>query len=389
MVMLSEPKYLALENTIRNDVKRGKYKSGQTIPSESQFMREYNISANTVQKAINKLVYEGLLYRIQGKGTFVADRKKIGAKPGSTKRSKSSRDNCIQAILYEPNFFIREFNPLNWFISLNTIKGILDACTRFGYSVRIVAISMKDDIRSKRSALFKKSSSGTIFIQASGYRELIDTLIEKPYPFVIARGVKKEKGFSSVIIDREKGIYDGMQHLLKLGHKRIGFVGGESSNPYNYLKLSGYKKALEKEGISPEDKLIIECGGGVEESYSAVFRLLDLKNFPTAIVFGTDLRAIGGIKAIKERGLSIPRDMAIIGFDDIPEAAQVEPSLTTLHAPNYESGFEATKSLLDLIEGKRHKPKDIILPMKLVIRKSCGNHLDYIRSSEDKGEIEC
>jgi DNA-binding LacI/PurR family transcriptional regulator len=263
---------------------------------------------------------------------------------------------------------MKESNPITWFICFDIFRGILDACPRYGIYATVADLSEKDDLETKRQRLLDGKTQGFIFIQTSGYEDIIEELKEKRCPVVIAHGTGEEKNIGSIVLDRKKGTYDAVQYLIKLGHRRIGFLSGSISSLYYRSKLAGYTKALNDNGIPIENELIQEC----EEPKCEKLKFLELKHRPTAIFACSDYRALDAMRLIKRKGLSIPEDMALIGVDDMPDAETSNPPLTTLHAPNYQSGVEAMELLVKLIKNKSLKKKQIFLAMNLIIRKTCG-----------------
>ena len=137
----------------------------------------------------------------------------------------------------------------------------------------------------------------------------------------------------------------------------------------------GYQRALREAGIASDPRWIAAVHGFLTSAGAEGARmLLALDQPPTAIFAISDLPAIGAMCAVQQTGLRVPQDVAIVGFNDIPVAAFVNPSLTTVAAPAYEMGLEAMKMLQNLISGKQPHQKNILLPISLVIRQSCGEH---------------
>lgn len=176
---------------------------------------------------------------------------------------------------------------------------------------------------------------------------------------------------NSVGATKWQGSYDSTTYLFELGHRRIGFITGRMEVAGARARLDGYKTCLAKHGI-PFDPLLV-CEGDFLASGGAkgAIKLLSLAEPPTAVLASSDQSALGVMSVLNERGLRIPEDVSVVGFDDLPEAAYVRPSLTTVHQPLWEMGKIAARILIDSIENPSHEVQQVELPAKLVIRDSC------------------
>jgi LacI family transcriptional regulator len=169
-------------------------------------------------------------------------------------------------------------------------------------------------------------------------------------------------------IDYMSGMEEAVRHLVKLGHSEICFVTGESNLETG--RLDAYKTCMENAELRYDNRHIQLSEFSVEGGYRAVRRLLERGVRPTAVIAASDAMAIGGIKAFNEDGYSVPRDVSIVGFDDIDVSAYIEPSLTTVRIFKEEIGKAAVKLLMDRLYDNRQLPYKLILPVELVIRKS-------------------
>jgi LacI family transcriptional regulator len=191
---------------------------------------------------------------------------------------------------------------------------------------------------------------------------------------VVLVGLVKDNYVTSVHPDGIQGGYLGIRHLISLGHRRIGCVTGYNSGHSNTeLRLTGYKKALSEAGIEFEPELVVEGKFSIGGAASATRSLLELPVPPTAIYSVSDPMAIGVYKAVQENGLQIPRDISVVGFDDIKLAAHLFPGLTTVGMNKYEMVKTAVQVLLDQIDGKSKSKSnmEITFPVRLIERNSC------------------
>lgn len=160
------------------------------------------------------------------------------------------------------------------------------------------------------------------------------------------------------------------QHLLELGHRRIGTVTGPEARIVTQSRLHGYQRALEAADIPYDPRLVEEGNWEVEGGYEAAQRLLKRAPDITALFVQNDTMAIGVLSALHGLGRHVPQDCSVVGCDDIPLAAYTIPPLTTVHIPFYETGEAAVRLLLDLIANQREETQRILLPVSLVKRQS-------------------
>ncbi len=163
-----------------------------------------------------------------------------------------------------------------------------------------------------------------------------------------------------------------MAHLLGLGHRRIGFIHGVARRALGAERLLAYRRALRSAGLPAEDDLVVHCGPTLEDGLAGALRLLDLTPRPTAIVGVNDLMAMGALQAAAQRGLSVPRDLSVAGFDDIDLAPYLVPPLTTVRAGSEEIGRQAARLLFQRIQDPGLPIQRIDMPAHLVIRGSTG-----------------
>ncbi|MDQ7053640.1 MAG: LacI family DNA-binding transcriptional regulator [candidate division KSB1 bacterium] len=179
---------------------------------------------------------------------------------------------------------------------------------------------------------------------------------------------------SAVLIDNISGAREAVAYLVQKGHQRIAFLGGDLQHPSIKERLQGYRLALAEYGMAVDEALIVtdQPNTGFDDGEVGMRKLLE-KNVPfTAVFAGNDAMAIGAMRVLRERGLHIPDDVAVIGFDDTEAAALVTPPLTTVHVDKVELGAAALRCIVDLAEARRKKCHKILIPTHLVIRESSG-----------------
>ena len=175
----------------------------------------------------------------------------------------------------------------------------------------------------------------------------------------------------TVIADNERAGYEATRHLVGSGHQRVACVAGFPEIAISGMRLAGYRRALGELGIPVRETLIAREDFGNRGGYEAMNRLLDLAEPPTAVFACNDLMAMGAICAASKRSLRVPRDVAIMGCDDIALAAFTNPSLTTVALPKHRLGASAVELLIHRIENGSQAVERQVLPVHLVIRDSC------------------
>ncbi|HMQ62985.1 MAG TPA: LacI family DNA-binding transcriptional regulator [Flavilitoribacter sp.] len=256
---------------------------------------------------------------------------------------------------------------------VDMIRGIEATAYNQGYSV-IIGNFSQNKSRSEMYIDILKSEGVNGFIVAPVNNEdpKVRELIKSGYQVTCVDRDMEGVEVDSVKINNEEAAYGAIKHLINLGHKRIGHVGGQWDIPTTKSRLAGYKRALLESGLPIEEELIITRSSDFQNGVEATTALLDLNRPPTAVFTGNNLLTLGALRAIHARELKIPSDIAIVGFDDMYWSELLNPPLTAVHQDGFEIGRRATELLLSrLVEPNRPCIK-VILDAKLRIRKSCG-----------------
>jgi LacI family transcriptional regulator len=216
------------------------------------------------------------------------------------------------------------------------------------------------------------TTDGAILVLAHGQSQHLDTLRRNKIPFVVVdhRG-ELGSDVPSVGATNWFGGRTAVEYLVSLGHRHVAVISGPTTLQCSRDRLAGYRAALEDAGI-PVDPRLIRPGGFIQSSgYEQTCALLDLADPPTAIFAGSDAQAMGVYSALHARGLSIPTDMSVVGFDDVSIAELVTPALTTVRQPLAEMGRTATRMLLRLISKEPLDSMRVELTTNLIVRASC------------------
>ncbi len=269
--------------------------------------------------------------------------------------------------------------------STELARAVRETLINQGYSLFICISehSAKEDILAFES-LANHSVDGIIVATRSNESgdKYLRGIVEANIPVVVIGRDFQHEDVDFVSPENLKGGFEATQHLIDLGHKRIGFIGANLKSGTGLKRLQGYLKALEQHNIPVDERLVTGRNEDISEvpgysteeiGFEGMKRLLTLPNPPTAIFARNDFTAIGAISAIKEAGLRIPEDIAIVGFDDISLAVRTSPPLTTVRQPMRLEGQIAAEMLLERIESKEKiSRRERILNCELIVRESTG-----------------
>ena len=199
----------------------------------------------------------------------------------------------------------------------------------------------------------------------------LELALDDDYPFVVVDPLMPlDERIPSVAAAHRSGADQAMGHLLALGHRRIGAITGPPGWVATEERLAGYQAALTAAGIAPDPDLVVASDYEFAPGAEAAAVLLDVPKPPTAIFAFNDAIALGVLRAAYDRGLRVPDDVSVVGFDDIKYATIVSPALTTVRQPLAEMGRNGVSLLLRLMENPRHVNRRIELPTRLVVRES-------------------
>lgn len=202
--------------------------------------------------------------------------------------------------------------------------------------------------------------------------KLVDYIDHLGIPVVLVDYTLKKRTYSSVQIDNRKGARLAVQHLVDLGHRAIGFVGGDIAHPSLAERFLSYKETITENGITPTPDFINtrEEDSGIKNGFEAMRNMLSHSSRPTAIFAANDAMAIGGMQYVKQSGFKIPDDIAFIGFDDIEASSHVEPRLATIRVHKEEMGALAVRKIVDTVKTKSQTIVNTYVPVELIIRES-------------------
>jgi LacI family transcriptional regulator len=255
--------------------------------------------------------------------------------------------------------------------SIQVMKGVNRAITELDYDLLIYTSgSIKKRSAAEREQHFVSLLNGSI---TDGVIIVTPTAISFPTaaPVVAVDPNNESPECPAIIAANHSGALAAMEYLIRLGHRRIGFIGGRPDLQSARQRLQGYQDTLHQVGIALDPALVAVGDFTRQTSRSCARQLLSLPEPPTAIFAANDQSAIGAIEVAREIGLRIPNDLSVVGFDNIPEAVYFNPALTTVDQFIDRMGYVATEMLIRLIEGECLDGNLYKMPTELIIRDSC------------------
>ncbi|MCP3739451.1 LacI family DNA-binding transcriptional regulator [Rossellomorea sp. BNER] len=301
-----------------------------------------------------------------------------------TEKTKKKVLAAMEELNYQPNFLARQLRKLetktilvvvpdiaNTFFS-KVIRGIESVAIQNGYQVLLGDSQNNGQSESQYlNHLRYKQIDGVILLTARTDSRLIEDLSDD-YPVVLACEYLEGSRIPTVSIDNISSARKMTDHLIKQGHQRVAHISGPMNIILGRDRLKGYEQAMTQNSYEIDQVLVQEGDFSYESGYKLMEKFLALQNPPTAVFAANDEMAIGAIKAIKKHRLSVPEDIAVVGFDDIDMASIMEPELTTVAQPTFDIGSTAMDLLLCLMKKEPLTKKQFVLEDQLMIRQSCG-----------------
>ncbi|ANT57631.1 MULTISPECIES: catabolite control protein A [Bacillus] len=321
--------------------------------------REANVSMATVSRVVNG--NPNVKPTTRKKVLEAIDR--LGYRPNAVARGLASKKTTTVGVII-PDISSIFYSEL--------ARGIEDIATMYKYNI---ILSNSDQNTDKElhllNTMLGKQVDGIVFMGGNITDVHVEEFKRSPVPIVLAASVEEQAQTPSVNINYEQAIYDSVQLLVEKGHKRIAFVSGPMSEPINSMrKLAGYKRALEEAGIAFDEALVAEGDYSYDSGIEALANLLDQSDKPTAVIAATDEMALGVIHGAQDRGVSIPEDLEVIGFDNTRLSLMVRPQLTTVVQPTYDIGAVAMRLLTKLMNKEQVEDQIVELPHRIEERQS-------------------
>lgn len=248
------------------------------------------------------------------------------------------------------------------------LNGVVDEARRCDYRLLLEVPPAGSTTWSE--LFFSGHVDGAVILGAREEEPLLDRLEAEARPIVVVDRATDSTRAGTVYVDNRKGALLATRHLASLGHRRIALIQGDLGFTAGRLRREGYLSALAEAGIPRNDAWIYPADFTEESGYRAAKALLEQQPRPTAIFAAGDRMAIGALKALQELGLSVPHDISLVGFDDIPLAAYTTPPLTTIRLPIHDTGRKAAALLLRWLETKEAPAHPLMVDVELVERRT-------------------
>lgn len=252
----------------------------------------------------------------------------------------------------------------------DVIYGLERIFCDFGYDLVLFSAKWGDEYRYVEKCNYRQVD-GAILMGMPPDDKYLDALLETDIPSVFVDLDATGENATYVMSDNLEGASRAVEYLYELGHRKIGMIMGEKIARPAQERLLGYQKTLVDLGLTYKSEWVIEGEFSESGGFKSMKQILELEEKPTAIFCQGDEIALGAINAIKNKGLNVPDDFSIIGFDDIDLSRYIEPKLTTIQQDKYKMGTEAAELLLKMINESEEKFDPVILPTKLIERESC------------------
>lgn len=255
---------------------------------------------------------------------------------------------------------------------VDVVRGVEDYAYSRNYALLMSNFAQnKDKEKMYLDIMRSESVDGLILAPYDEYDAEVISLIKSGIPIVCVDRGLADVPVDVVLVDNEKGAFDAVSLLISKGHKRIAYVGGLPSIPTSQQRKEGYIRAMQSNGLEVDEELIRFGDSKHESGKKITSELLKLETPPTAIFAGNNLITLGALETIHSLGLSVPENVAIIGFDDMPWAISLNPPLTAVKQPGYDIGKQAAGLLYQRIMEPDKLTAKTILNTELIIRSSC------------------
>lgn len=288
---------------------------------------------------------------------------KLGYRPNAVARGLASKRTTTVGVI------IPDISSI-FFAEL--ARGIEDIATMYKYNIILCNSDQnKDKEIHLINTLLEKQVDGIVFMGGQITEDHVEEFKRSPVPIVLSATIDQEKEFPSVNIDYEEAAYDAVKFLIDNGHTKIGMLTGSLEDPVNgYQKYAGFRKALEEAAISFNDDYVVIGDYTYDSGIEAMEKFLELNERPTAIFAGTDEMALGIIHGAQDRGLNVPEDLEVIGFDNTRLAAMVRPTLTSVVQPMYDIGAVSMRLLTKYMNKEEVSDEVVLLPHRIEFRNS-------------------
>jgi DNA-binding LacI/PurR family transcriptional regulator len=327
-------------------------------PTMAEIAKEANVAISTVSKVLNGHTDVSAATRRTIERLLV---ERGYQRPRAARRS-GRRSDLLDLVI----------NELDSVWGLSILSGVEEVVEAAGLGLVVSAVHNRQSLtRRWLESLLARGSEGAILVLSELTDKQRADLKRRNLPFVVVDGVSQPPPDTpSIGATNFAGGYAATEHLIQLGHRRIGVIGGPEQMQCTRARIAGYRTALETAAL-PGDRQLVRYGNFQHDGgLRAARALLALPEPPTAVFAGSDQQATGVYEAVRQARLTIPGDVSVVGFDDLNFAQWTAPPLTTIRQPLHEMGVAAARALLRIVNGERLESTRIELATELVVRES-------------------
>lgn len=306
----------------------------------------------------------------------------INGKPGASDETRRRVLQVVERLGYRPNASARNLKSgrssmigvmtldLTNQFGLEIVRGIADELADAEREI-LISATYQDAVREKERVEFLTGGlvDGVLMVAPVLEEETVEVLRASGLPCVVIDPRRQDVALPRVTVDNYHGMRAGTQHLIDLGHTRIAYIRGGADLESTEQRFRGFSDAMRLAGLDVDPRLVESC----DFTYACGFRTasaLISDHRPTALVAGADLMAFGAIDAARAHGLDVPSQFSVVGFDDLPQAAQSFPGLTTVRQPLHDMGQTAARAVLSLVDGQSLLVEHMRMPTELIVRNS-------------------
>lgn len=351
------PKYEMVKQYVKHLLRDDIIPYGGKLPSEHDLMGKFLVSRQTVRQAFGELAAEGLIYKEQGRGTF-------------SNCIKDARQSQIVAVVT---------TYLSGFVFPGIISGIEQVLSDEGY---MMLLSNTNNIKEREArylaSVMDHNVAGIIIEPTVSSRpntnsKLLHDIAGTGIKTVFINACYDDFDGAYVLLDDMRGGYTAAEYLLQLGHRKIAGIF-KTDDKQGVRRKEGYLSAMAAYGAAADHRIIGEYETANMYDYPYMFAQSLIQNggCPTAFFCYNDQCALMVIQAIRDKGLRIPEDVSVVGYDDSISPMHSEMKLTTIRHPKKDMGIQAARFMVDMLAGRMEKPQKIYEP-ELIVRKSCRN----------------
>jgi LacI family transcriptional regulator len=321
--------------------------------------KEARVSIATVSRVLNNIDVVNSDTKQRVKDAI----EKLGYRPNIVARSlKTSKTRTVGIIVPDIS---NQFYP-------EIVRGAEDVANIYDYNVMLCNTDLDKEKEIEYLRIMKeKMADGIIYMSTYLDEDVFKLLEELNLPAVLIENVDPAGKIESVSIDNEAAAYDGVSYLLKKGDKKIAYIGADKDvKNLSSLRYRGYEKALKENKIRFSDKRVAFTGSKAKDGFDAVNRILEVTEIDAVFCTGDEI-AMGVINALRERGIKVPEQVDVMGFDNIYFSSIFNPKLTTVAQPMYDMGSVGMRMLIKKINSKEPEEQSYVLGHEIIERNSC------------------